>query len=280
MKGGKLPRGYTIVEVLIVLAVSGAMFAIAANFINGKQEKTAFQQGSNEFAAQLQSTIEQVTDGHYTDVPYNCNAGGAGQVTFSAGSATPSDCVVLGKILHFDEAGDKKKYEVFSLDGARLTNGKPVTLLPPPNPNPFQDTRLSLVDAPGLGFSVTKHVTLPQDMTVETVDVTPTSGPIDHNAYNIGFIEGLGTGDAVNGGYQSGAQSVTMVYDTSNPWQNRSEAYILMHMQPSLPMKLRTAASATICVSDGVRAADITIGGSGSSQLQVAVKQLGEVVCP
>ena len=50
----KQPFGYTIVEVMIVLAVSSAMFLIAANFINGKQERTAFSQGSNEMVSQLQ----------------------------------------------------------------------------------------------------------------------------------------------------------------------------------------------------------------------------------
>lgn len=54
MKGGKSPLGYTVVEVMIVLAVSGIMFLVAANFINGKQQKTSFANGVNEMASRIQ----------------------------------------------------------------------------------------------------------------------------------------------------------------------------------------------------------------------------------
>ena len=70
MNGGKRPLGYTIIEVMIVLAVSGVMFIIAASFISGKQESTAFTEGANEFASQLQQTIAEVADGQYSDVTF------------------------------------------------------------------------------------------------------------------------------------------------------------------------------------------------------------------
>ena len=80
MLGGKnkQPLGYTIIEVMIVLAVSGLMFIIAATFINGKQQRATFTAGVNEMASELQNVIEQVNDGSYADVPLNCVSAGAG----------------------------------------------------------------------------------------------------------------------------------------------------------------------------------------------------------
>ncbi len=281
MKGGKLPRGYTIIEVLIVLAVSGAMFAIAANFINGKQEKTSFQQGSNEFAARVQRVIEQVTDGQYTDVPFSCSVAGP-NLAFAPGAPVQPDCVLLGKLMHFSVApsgggpGDPKQYEVFSLAGSRLIAGKPVTLKS--EPTPFMDTTLTAIDQ--TLFSATKQATVPQNLYVDKMHVTATTGslviPVIQNpAYSIGFIQGLGNGDATNGGYQSGAQTVLMVFVKN--LQNVTEPTAVTAINTL--NNVHTAVSATICVTDGNRAADIIIGSSNNSQLHVEVKQRGVAVC-
>ncbi len=74
MPGGRNRQslGYTIVEVLVVLAVSSFMFVIAANFINGRQERASFASGSNDLASALRNVLNQVADGHYSDVPMTC----------------------------------------------------------------------------------------------------------------------------------------------------------------------------------------------------------------
>jgi prepilin-type N-terminal cleavage/methylation domain-containing protein len=129
MKGVKPPGGYTIVEVMIVLAVSGVMFVMAANFINGKNARTQFQQGSNELGSRMQGVIEEVTDGQYTDIPFTCSRAGASLAVTGAvrPQGTNPECVFIGKLAHFSVnpnpsgfgSGDRTKYEVFTLAGER-----------------------------------------------------------------------------------------------------------------------------------------------------------------
>src|SRR4051812_28553600 len=105
MNGGKLPLGYTVIEVMIVLAVSGLMFVIATNFISGKQAKTSFTAGSNELASKVQDLIGEVNDGKYSDIPLSCSANIGGPTSVSDGApdaetqGTNPQCVFLGKIL-------------------------------------------------------------------------------------------------------------------------------------------------------------------------------------
>jgi type II secretory pathway pseudopilin PulG len=69
MMGGdkKTPKknGFTIVEVMVFLAVSGVIFLIAVDFINGKVAQTNFVQGMNSANAQIQTIINNVADGNY-----------------------------------------------------------------------------------------------------------------------------------------------------------------------------------------------------------------------
>ncbi|MGH7238724.1 MAG: type II secretion system protein, partial [Candidatus Saccharimonadales bacterium] len=80
-------RGFTIIEVMIFLAVSGFMFVIAAVFINGKQDNVAFRQGMEAVASTVTNTIDTVANGEYPSLGnFTCNAGVGGQPTFTGGS--------------------------------------------------------------------------------------------------------------------------------------------------------------------------------------------------
>lgn len=279
MQGGpnKQPLGYTIVEVLIVLAISSAMFAIAANFISGKQEHTSFTQGVNETASRLQDIIEQVTDGHYSDVPLTCSQGAG--LTINDGSPTPGqgrnqDCVFLGKIIHFyrDGTPDPQNYEIFSLADARSANGQ--------LPNPF----VAFIP------TLTTQSVMPQNLEVDTVIVKPANPalPDNPNAFNIGFAQGLGTADplaAVDPSaptYKSGAQNVSLVYAPTGLDRNTSKAGGEDALTLLGGSQVNLAKEVTICVSDRTRSANILIGGAlnNGNQLSIRVQQLGLVSCP
>ncbi len=283
MKGGRLPLGYTIIEVMIVLGVSGILFLIASNFISGKQERTSFQQGSNEFASRIQSIITQVSDGHFTDISINCSApiATSNPDIFPVGSPPPQDqnnCVFLGKLLHFSPGGvgNYNQYDVYTLAGARLNGNTPVTTLS--TPTPFSNTRLAPVVPINPAVVITKHEIMPQNLDVgpNSMVVTDGGGP-DPSAYSLGFMQGLGTNGSHPGWYQSGSHTIQMVYVkalknvASGP---PTEGLIT----PSLVIP---AISATICITDNVRSANIIIGAGNNNQLQVEVKQLGvATTCP
>jgi hypothetical protein len=79
--------------------------------------------------------------------------------------------------------------------------------------------------------------------------------------------------DAATGAYQSGAQTVGLVYaNTLNKTAAGNPADIVNGaVQP--------AKSATICLSDGTRYAAVFVGGSNDNQLNISVQQLGTTPC-
>jgi len=260
MKGGKkTPLGYTIIEVMIVLAVSGVMFLIAANFINGKQEKTAFTQGVNEMASRIQDVIEQVTDGQYSDVLLQCSWNGPGTPTTVSPvvSATPtqgtnSNCVFLGKLVSFTDP-TPDQYQVVSLAAGRADATNGVT------------PSLANVD-PAVITSLTTTATTNQSLNVTGMSVTDSSGAKHINTYyNIGFVEGLGTGDGVDS-FQSGSQTVSLVYSSLSPAGINGAT-------TTTNVGLNTAQAAVICLSDGTQSAQINLG-TNNNQLNINVQRL------
>lgn len=120
MCGGKKARGYTIIEVMIVLAISGFMFVIAANFISGKQAKTAFYTGVNEFSDQINAVINQVRTGQYSDANFSCTNSGSGiSIAASASSTqgTNGNCTFIGKYIKISDGSSS--YKIHSIAGQR-----------------------------------------------------------------------------------------------------------------------------------------------------------------
>jgi prepilin-type N-terminal cleavage/methylation domain-containing protein len=252
MKGGKLPLGYTIVEVMIVLAVSSIMFLIAASFINGKQARTAFTAGTNEMASQVQDIIEQVTDGKYSDIPFKCTVSGLTLTISPAGGSHVPDCTFLGKFVHFPQGSSASSYEVFSLVGAREVNSNPPASL-------LGDlvTAITPFAPGGGGIEFTTQATVPQSLDVKDVQVT-VSG-VTKAVWGIGFVQSLGS---TNGGsYISGAQTIGIVYAPSLSALDPSENLAQGQLGNLLP-----ADSAAICLTDGGRFAQIILGTTAVSQ--------------
>lgn len=105
---GRVPRsGFTIVEVLIVLAVSSLIFLVAVAFISGRQAKTQFTVAMNDMRQQVQQIINETSSGYYPNQNFNCQANAAGQPTITGGTqsqGTKNGCVFLGKVIQFGVA--------------------------------------------------------------------------------------------------------------------------------------------------------------------------------
>lgn len=120
-------RGYTVIEVLIVLAVTAGLFASAAIMIAGRQNRTAFEQAVRNVQSQIQAIMEEVAIGHYpNNGDFRCTATASGP-SLTAGSAdlgTNSDCIFIGKVIQFDVAGtDPEQFVVYTLAGLRKVAG-------------------------------------------------------------------------------------------------------------------------------------------------------------
>lgn len=263
MQGGKnkQPLGYTIVEVMIVLAVSGIIFLIAANFISGKQEKSSFTAGVNELASQIQDVANQVTTGRYSDRAVGCSySSGYTNPNLVAGFAraqgTNSSCVFLGKLISTANTGGNYIYEVLSLAGGRLSTASvPAT----PNADAGDPTVIN---------NLTQTQAIPDQLQIlpnpnNTFTATDISG-VSYSTAAVGFLESQGAASSLPGQFQSGANTVNLVYargfTAGSPTSNIGASGGDLHY----------ASSAKLCVTDGVQQAEIVVGTS-NSQLNVNV---------
>ncbi len=273
MLGGKnkqLSRGYTIVEVMIVLAVSGMMFVIAANFINGKQQAASFTQGTNELASRIQGLMSDVTDGHYSDVPLGCSVG-VSSLSFPAltqDQGTNQECTFLGKVMHFSLGGDRAQYEVVSIAAAREAN---------PTPNLSAAIYQPVT-------SLTQQQAIPQSLIVSCAEAnTAAACAPGGGIYAIGFVQSQGA-DSNGVGEASGAQTVGLVYGANISSTLSSATAASMLSSSFSPTALQYAKSVDICIRDRLtaprRKADISIGTAHNSQLSVSVTMGKTTQCP
>jgi type II secretory pathway pseudopilin PulG len=102
-------RGYTIVEVMIVLSVTGVMFISAVLIFQHQQGRTSLSQSLYDMASRIQSYASEVNAGVYPTDPqtyYSCKAqaGFGGTQAWLTGAGSPSlgsstDCLFLGRSL-------------------------------------------------------------------------------------------------------------------------------------------------------------------------------------
>lgn len=271
MPGGqnKQSLGYTIVEVMVVLAVSGVMFLIAATFVNGKQASTSFSAGVHDMASSLQDVIEQVNDGRYSDVPFTCSPGSppgfSGTVLPDQG--TNSDCVFVGKFLYFS-GNYSANYQVFTLAGNRQSGGQPAV-----TPNSVQPVPIY-----GPLIDLTIQQTVPQNLAVKNVVVKDANGNLVAPAtLGLGFLQSLGTVDSTGSTYLSGAQTIGLYYEPNLSTPGLIESNVVTNMRVNAA-NIAPATSATICLTDGnpgTRYATVDVGLTDQNQFSVNSQILG-----
>ena len=79
MKQGGYPKGtggFTIVETLIVLAVSGLLLISAIVMISGRTNKTQFTTAANDLKQSLEQVINEISSGYFPNANnFQCTAG-------------------------------------------------------------------------------------------------------------------------------------------------------------------------------------------------------------
>lgn len=151
--------GYTIVETLIFLAVSAALFVAAMFLIGGQQNKAQFVNVVRDFETRLTDIANDVSTGYYETVPgMKCEFGPQGPTFLATGGdlGTNKGCIFVGKVVKFGSiypTVESSKYTVLTMAGNRTT-----TLNGP--------TAVS-----SIGESLPKVIALPlPDITFETVN--------------------------------------------------------------------------------------------------------------
>ncbi|MGH7234474.1 MAG: type II secretion system protein [Candidatus Saccharimonadales bacterium] len=142
MAGGKqktpMRKGFTIIEVMIFLAVSGFTFLIAASFINGKEAQAEFTTGMNGANTVLRSLINNVANGDYplsATVYLNCNlSSGIPVITETMSPIVSPGCALIGKVITPETSNNPYKYSIYSVAGCEFYLNNSCTMaqgLPP-----------------------------------------------------------------------------------------------------------------------------------------------------
>src|SRR5436190_944047 len=101
-RAGSQSKGYTIIEIMIVLAVSGFMLASAAVLLRGQSTETTFQQSLRDIESKIQDVANSVTQNLYPNADkYTCSAStGTAVLTAATGDLGTNDsCLFLGRAI-------------------------------------------------------------------------------------------------------------------------------------------------------------------------------------
>lgn len=269
MERARKQRGFTIIEVLIVLAVTAAMFILAVASINGKQSETEFQQSVNDIVSSLQQTIDQVAAGDYTNTGnFTCD-GTSGNVVITgtrgiSHQGSNNGCIFLGKVLQFGvkktSPQQSQQYITYTLAGL-LNNGGSLTAAKP------------TVVAPGgtiANYAVTSE--LHDGLTVSSMS---------YNGTNIGaiaFVNGLG--QYPGGTLLSGSQNITLVPINGTVLDATPASTITAINRYLTSSPQNPGNGVQICFASGGtnQSGLVTIGGTGSLTVKLQIKD-GTTTC-
>lgn len=128
-------EGYTIVETIIFLAVTGVLFSSTISLINGQQARAEFQNAVKDVQTQIQDIANDVATGYYNNpATLKCNrTGGVPRITSSPGVNTQGenqDCIFIGRAIQFGPiiaGGGPERMKAYNIAGLRVdSSGKEV----------------------------------------------------------------------------------------------------------------------------------------------------------
>lgn len=278
MRGGEQKQGYTIVEVMVFLAISGFMFIIAASFVSGRQATAEFKQGMNSINDEVRQVMNDVANGFYpSNSDFPCHTSGAGPPQFTGAIAEQGGnqgCVFLGKVIQFSVNSNPSDYSVYSIAG-RQNVGDTKT----PAPSSFVQAQPRPITSP---------VDLTQINHIEwSVRVTNMYNGAATPANSIGAVGFFGS---FNTSSQGSSQTVTAVA-IPHSQLNWSQGQMLSNALnlPSEPTDLDSAVAANpnpnilICFEGAIgQFGSLRIGGNSGQRLSTNIRigsNAGDVGC-
>ncbi len=143
-------KGFTFIEVILFLAISGTMITIAMLSIRGRTREVQFSDAVQATEAFLDRRLSQITDGSIIADTEDCRWNGSSYV------AGPSDgsCVFLGYMYDFDPS-NTTEIGIIQIYGARLPSDDPCFAANPtdplycvhPKPAPVTSNTPTIVDS-------------------------------------------------------------------------------------------------------------------------------------
>ncbi len=240
MKVRKSNKGYTILEVLIFIAVSAVIFVAAMAAISGRQQQVQFAQSVREFDAKIADLVNDVSTGFFpTNETISCQVT-AGDVQINNVTAggeklgTSDDCLYVGKALQFQPEGRQDVLRIYTLAGKRYQDSK---LTPSSTIANAKPKAVSMTSDATFNSSVEEYMLL-YGLRVRKV-IRPVSPSVNTDFGTIGLMSnfgGVSVSDAQSikiGGIvgtslgQTEGQAVTIINSlTDDPTQSATNGYI------------------------------------------------------
>ncbi len=270
MRGGSNSRGYTIVETMIFLAVSGVMFLIAVGFVSGKQGKTEFRESMDDINTQVQQVINDVSNGFYpSGENFVCTANSTGFPTISAGinkQGTNKNCTFIGKVIQFGVNGTGGSgFNIYSVAGRQYAPSPPAASkdILPVNFAEAKPTVIYNAGPPLIDVTDIRQIRWSSQVTKVTNAGIATAG--------IGFFTSFGSYDT-GGSLKSGSQSVVTV--TIPGSLNNSEPTMVPIINAGVTdANVKTSPDITVCFDSGhSQFGTLSIGGSNGQRLTSRVQ--------
>lgn len=274
MKGKQKARGFTVIETLIVLAITGGLFVAVALSLSGKQAQTQFDQAIQDVKSQIQQAINDVSVGYFPNRNnYTCTAGPLGPVIGSGASnqGANSGCVFLGKAVQFGISGtNPEQFRVFTIAGLQKdASGNEVTTYAAADP---------VVIAPS-----TVNPTMPDGSSGGQLNygLTTLKAYYGSPATNIGAVAFVNSLAAYSGnGLVSGSQQLNIIPITGSALNVTSQAAATAIGAGLAASPTNPSTGVSICFVSGTtnQSGLITIGGAGR-QFNVTLSIKGNKTC-
>lgn len=261
--------GYTVIEVLLFVALTSFLLIVAIANITSGQRQVQFTQGVRDFESELTDIINDVPTGFFpSNNALNCTLGGPRPVIDDSGGnglGKNGNCMYVGKALQFRPDGDDSKVLVYTLAGRRLNASfNPVTSIDEATPVAVANPAV-----PGFQDTITE-IPLRNGVTVSRVfngdAPLPLAPSMQYGALSILVtFEGTTPSGDVSQAVQIGGVRGTAIGNT------RSQAYTLINqLQTASPGTngefVKADGGLVICLDgDGGRKASIVVGAGGSA---------------
>jgi len=235
----RVSNGYTLIEVMIVLAVSSFMIIFSMNFLGGHEGRVKFTQSMRDIQSKMQDWINDAPTGFTSGTSnYHCNPlASPVQILNGPRPATdPPNCIFLGKAIQFTQSPSKSvfAYSVFGLrESSNELSGNLKDALPVPATGSNGTGNANLTEAYSLeGTTTVKSVVQSSGVTV--------SGS---NSYMGGFYLSLNTDQVIG---QNGSSNLNAYqYQLGNSTGNSLAAIQCIEMTIIPPSPCRLLGSAT-----------------------------------
>jgi hypothetical protein len=186
--------GFTIVESIIVLAVTAMMFVALAFTFSIRQHREEFIQSMRDTDSKVQDVINDVSTGFSSSFTNTkCSVVGFGPAERIDITANPTEtlgqnggCIYLCKMIAFQTGSDSMK--IYTVVGKRT---KFVTATSRELVSNLADAAPEIVDGSKFPVSFTEDLTLPAGVTVRYAKASTTNGVYDTTA--VGFFPDLST---------------------------------------------------------------------------------------